>query len=155
MLPSLIVGLLLLAAAAWIAVSLIRTVRHVWAVQSRLRALARRVKISGREIALAAESTAAQERRQAAASAIVEERRQAIAALEKRMMVLKSEGAPEYRILSLHSAENDRVFLLSASVGTPPRTERWAAFAADADAARRLLAASLEKQATITVESHL
>lgn len=155
MLPSLIVGLLLLTAVTWTAVSLVRAVRHVRAVQSRLRALSRRAKIFGREAALAAESTATQEKRQQAASVIVEERRQAVAELERRMAFLKTEGAPEYHVLPSPFTEKDQVFLLAASVGTPPRTERWAAVAADAETARRRLAATLGKQAAIAVEGHL
>lgn len=149
--------LLTLAAAIWLGASLLHIGRRVLRAQKRVVRLARRMLTADRDVALAAETAAAQERRAEKLEKTLAERVAALNKIEDAVQKLRADSAREYRLLAERLGSHDLVFLFAVArggppqkgAGAPPQTERWAVPAPTQDAAAKALAAAVGDDAAL------
>lgn len=150
-----VLAVLALTAFIWIIASASRTARCVLGVRRWNSRLSLRLDGVERDIAMAAAAAAEQQRRAQSLEEQAVERAARLEEAEKRLEAVRADGAPDYRLLTERSGDNDMMFLFTVAKGDTPRPERWAIPAPSSREAARALAAALGPGATIKLEGKL
>lgn len=143
----------MIACLTWIGVSVVRSARHIGAVQRRRAHLVSRQDTLKRDLDSARHALRQEEETLRQTNKSLKEREGEIDALQAQLEEARRNGAPEYRVLTERFGEKDRLWLLT--VPQPGRPERWAVAAPDAGTATALLTGKVTSPERPVVDGQL